>query len=240
MVWSDSNIWLRNIAAPIRGVMRFKLVYHGSLSSSGNSGSKQPEIRSIREQLSRQLAVLWDTHDALQVLKEEAYVVPGQVLPGWEPVGGSIRVAGGSQTGKARAQFDQRMTFVAGELPVGSAKFIPLIRKSLSLACELEILFLRQQPPGDLITQGGDLDNRIKTLLDALRMPSLEEQQRTSAPAADSPIYCLMESDALVAALDVETDRLLFSKTTDDKEVYLVIGVSVRVLNVNRINVCLL
>jgi hypothetical protein len=37
--------------------------------------------------------------------------------------------------------------------------------------CSLQILFLRHDPPGSVI-HAGDLDNRVKTLIDALRMPN--------------------------------------------------------------------
>jgi hypothetical protein len=57
-----------------------------------------------------------------------------------------------------------------------SAKYIPLIRKSLHLACALDIQFLRHEEPGLLVLQGGDLDGRLKTLFDAMRMPSARER----------------------------------------------------------------
>lgn len=36
---------------------------------------------------------------------------------------------------------------------------------------ELSITLLRPEPPGGLITQGWDLDDRLNTLFDALTMP---------------------------------------------------------------------
>ena len=60
-------------------------------------------------------------------------------------------------------------------------------------------------------TQGGDLDNRLKTLLDALRAPKvLAEVPEHAQPSADeSPFLCLLEDDALIDGLSVTTDRLL-------------------------------
>jgi hypothetical protein len=50
--------------------------------------------------------------------------------------------------------------------------FAPLVTQNNNLSCELSILLLRLQMPGQLLGTGGDIDNRIKTLLDALRLPS--------------------------------------------------------------------
>jgi len=124
------------------------------------------------------------------------------------------------------------------EIAIGEKRYLPLVRESLSLSCELKVLFLRQADPGALISQGGDIDNRIKLLLDALRMPDKDEQDRY--PPEEDMLYCLMESDHLVSRLDVDTDRLLFPKTEKPDEVHLVIGVRLNVLQVAPHNMCLL
>lgn len=49
--------------------------------------------------------------------------------------------------------------------------FLYLIGEKHGLACALDILFLRRDNAGGLITHRGDLDNRLKTLFDALRAP---------------------------------------------------------------------
>jgi hypothetical protein len=46
---------------------------------------------------------------------------------------------------------------------------LPIVREDLHLVCDLDILFLRRENPGSLISGGGDLDNRLKVLFDALR-----------------------------------------------------------------------
>jgi hypothetical protein len=89
--------------------------------------------------------------------------------------------------------------------------FAPLITQNNNMACEIDVTLLRQQAPGQLLGDGGDLDNRIKTLFDALRKPSTQEAQQakiTSLPN-DEPIHCLLQDDALVLKVSVETDRLL-------------------------------
>jgi hypothetical protein len=42
---------------------------------------------------------------------------------------------------------------------------------------ELDIILLRQQAKGGLVGQGGDIDNQLKTLFEALRIPSKAEVQ---------------------------------------------------------------
>ncbi len=122
-------------------------------------------------------------------------------------------------------------------IAVNSCEFLPLVRKSLSLNCEIDLLFLRQQDPGDLISQGGDIDNRVKTLLDALRVPDKDEDDR--APTAkEGLIYTLLESDTLVSRLNIDTDRLLFPQTDKPNEVHLVIEVTLNVLRVGPHNMC--
>jgi hypothetical protein len=94
---------------------------------------------------------------------------------------------------------------------VNGVAFAPLISRKNDLMCELDITLLRQQAPGQLLGDGGDIDNRMKTLLDGLRKPSTAEaQQAQIEPEPDNdPIHCLLQDDALVTRLNVETDRLL-------------------------------
>lgn len=89
--------------------------------------------------------------------------------------------------------------------------FSPLISKKDHLMCELDITLLRQQAPGQLLGEGGDIDNRLKTLFDALRKPSTQEAQtaQIAKRADDDPIHCLLQDDSLVVRVNVETDRLL-------------------------------
>src|SRR5262249_5853521 len=48
--------------------------------------------------------------------------------------------------------------------PMGPFTFVPLVTEEMDVVAELSVALLRPEPPGSLITQGGDLDNRIKTL----------------------------------------------------------------------------
>jgi hypothetical protein len=106
--------------------------------------------------------------------------------------------------------------------------FAPLITQTNSLACELNVTLLRQQSPGQLLGEGGDIDNRLKTLLDALRMPNTAEAQQAkiNAQVDNDPIHCLLQDDALVRKVSVETDWLL-RPTTDPLDLVAIIQVRV-------------
>lgn len=220
---------------PVRDVMRFHLVYSGPLSASGNK-SKMDEAAKIRASISPQLSNLRDKHHALQVLlREGAKLGPPSANAIIRSIGpGGVPTPPRQLSARPGSGWIDLLSFVA----VSGTDFFPLVRNSLDLNCELDILFLRQQDPGGLVSQGGDIDNRIKTLLDALRMPSPTEQHRF--PNEGDPVYCLMESDTLVSRLNVDTDRLLFPESEKANEVHLVIEVTVNVLSVGPHNTCLL
>ena len=95
--------------------------------------------------------------------------------------------------------------------PFGGFNFVPLINQQLTLIAELDVMFLRPQEPGAILRHAGDIDNRMKTLLDALRMPSsVGELPAGDVPKVDeNPFHCLLEDDALVTSLSISTDRLL-------------------------------
>ena len=92
---------------------------------------------------------------------------------------------------------------------VGGKAFSSVISATHFLVCELNICLLRPEDPGSLVTQGGDLDNRMKTLLDALSIPKDNQMPTGDAEADEYPFHCLLEDDNLVTGLSVSVDRLL-------------------------------
>jgi len=108
--------------------------------------------------------------------------------------------------------------------------FVPLVTEELNLICGLDILFLRPDKPGELYW-AGDIDNRIKTLLDSLRIPTANERYIERMPQADEkPFFCLLEDDKLITKLSIETDQLLQFATEkqDMNDVRIVISVKLR------------
>jgi hypothetical protein len=90
---------------------------------------------------------------------------------------------------------------------------------------------MRRGVPGHLLIPGGDIDNRLKTLLDALRVPHSKDEVIGSPEAHEEPyFFCLLEDDALVTRISVTTDRFLKPLNADishpQNEVLLVIQVT--------------
>ncbi len=210
--------------------MRFHLIYSGPLSASGNK-SKPEEGAAIRAKISPQLRQLWETHHSLQVLSQEGALPPTNV-------GNMVMMSSNGKASPRQMAQSGYGTDLLTTIPINGRAFMPLVRKSLSLNCEIDILFLRQQDPGALVSQGGDIDNRVKTLLDALRNPDNDEDARHPT-TGEGIIFTLMESDTLVSRLNIDTDRLLFSETEKPNEVHLVIEVTLNVLRVGPHNMCL-
>jgi hypothetical protein len=72
----------------------------------------------------------------------------------------------------------------------------------------LDITWLRREEAGKIV-DGGDIDNRLKTLFDGLRMPH-NGNEIASPPATDNERrYCLLEDDKLITKLSVSTHQLL-------------------------------
>lgn len=91
---------------------------------------------------------------------------------------------------------------MANRYALNGKRYLPIVSEELALTCELDILMLRR----DLgtVLASGDLDNRIKTLLDALRLPKHGE----NSDGDEDPLYCLLEDDKLVSQLRVIGDHL--------------------------------
>ncbi len=88
--------------------------------------------------------------------------------------------------------------------------FAPIVHPKLHALAELDVLLLRPGPPGKVV-QGGDIDNRLKTLLDALRRPRASNQlpQVPNPTTPEEPMPVLLDDDSLVTRVSVEAERRL-------------------------------
>jgi hypothetical protein len=168
----------------------------------------------IRKKLQPQLAELWEHHPALL----------GHAMGHT----GELRT---SMTDLAQRDHDvkaNRLRLLTPAYVRGhDHPFLPLVRESLLLTCSLDILFLRKDAPGSALrSAAGDLDNRLTTLFDGLRMPKENEMSGVSLDA--SPYHCLLEDDGLVTSLTIRTDRLLSRPAAGKNEVRLIIDVVVQ------------
>ena len=108
-------------------------------------------------------------------------------------------------------------------------RFVPLVSKQGGFTCSLDILFLRRDSPGNLIASGGDIDNRLKVLLDALKMPkNVDDLGGLSIEQDEDPFFCLLEDDSLITDVSVVTDRFLLPQEAEENihDVMLVVHVT--------------
>ena len=207
--------------------MKFRLVYEGELRSTQRDPERnQPDPRAahkqdIRRVFHRQLKQLWQSNQFLR----EHKLPSGQPNPG-RPIADDAAYYGRSELELSMLEViaDKHRNF--------GYRFVPLVRKDWSLLCSLNVLFLRRDFPGSVI-QAGDIDNRLKTLIDALRLPvHKQELAGNEVPLDDEdPFFVLMEDDNLVSHFSVEADTLLEPPkdgTLDKHKVHLVVEVDVR------------
>jgi hypothetical protein len=120
---------------------------------------------------------------------------------------------------------------IAGSYARCGFRFLPLITERIGTACSLDILFLRRDDPGKIIQSGGDIDNRIKVLFDALRIPRVCDEVAGFSPDADeNPLYCLLEDDTLINQVSINTDRLLLPMESGESENDVVLIIHVRTI----------
>lgn len=121
-------------------------------------------------------------------------------------------------------------------------EWIPIATKANGLVCHLDILMLRNTEPGRVLS---DIDNRLKSLFDALRMADSADElgAKTSsgqvAPVAgETPFFVLLEDDRLITHVSVTTDILLepVPSVPIDNSVRMVISVTIRPYRVHMDN----
>jgi hypothetical protein len=209
--------------------VKFTLTYDGSLPPSANK-SKKGKKWEIRKAFDPQLRDLWANHPALHEIEREGryYPIGGAPLTQVHHLRRDEVWQQPNFLEELARNGDPRVIDLCESIDKHGAWFRPLIRESFALHCGLKILFLRRETPGR-VYQGGDVDGRIKTLLDALTMPQHVEQVLEKTGDKLNPIYCLLEDDSLVSGLQVETERLLTGQGHPADYVRLTIEVDVRI-----------
>ena len=212
--------------------MRFTLIYDGPLPAQSAHDSRVSEKHDIRREFHVQLEDLWANHPALrdkfnEWKSSEAHRREGKELP-YEKTLSANPDTGPAHTASPAQIIEPRQ--------VANSRFIALIADHTSLLCELDVLFLRKEPKGHLVNQAGDLDNRIKVLFDALRMP-LNEAEIPSGVTLPDPFFCLLEDDRLIIRVNIASERLLEGTVGSSKNhVRLVINVITRADRLNWLN----
>lgn len=197
--------------------MEFRLTYEGPLPATqgnevGSAKSSKPQQKhEIRRRFHPQLKRLWEI---TPFLKTGVRSGPSALI-----------------TEESPDSIDLSLEALAAKHGCDGWGFVPLVTAQLNLICALDILVLRPHAPGDVIS-AGDLDNRLKTLFDALRIPAPNERYSDRNAEDDEKPYffCLLEDDRLITKVSVETDQLLelVSPDANAEDVRLVITVRLR------------
>jgi hypothetical protein len=198
--------------------MKFTLTYDGPLVSSSKV-QRVEEKQTIREYFHPQLAEVLKVHPALS---------------GWLDT---------YQQAGLEADRNAPMETRAGLLTVvriNDFEFVTPFPTRMAVTCHLDILFMRRSKPGGIILDGGDIDNRLLTLFDALKLPTKPEELGPIKKPLPKPLYCLLQDDSQISGFSVRTDQLLHPMDNSPSDVRLVIGVTVEVRRLTYANISLL
>jgi hypothetical protein len=193
--------------------VELRLLYSGDqLFANGDAAQKH----AIRRVFHPQLKQLWNTNPSLRkmaALRGACHLPTGTDLNGKED--------------EARGAF---FNWMGSRYPRGSFQFVPLVEQELCLRVSLDILFLRRdQHP--LIQGGGDIDNRLKTLFDAFRVPSPTIEGLGNPSIGEEPLFVLLQDDKLISDVSVTTGNILLlpqNAPANSRDVFLVIHVRLK------------
>lgn len=194
--------------------MQFRLIYDGRLLGASRENTRAEHKHDIRRIFHKQLKRLWSVNKHLREVAEHYPQGPD---------------------GSFRCEDNVYLQFIANKFTTGDYRCVPLVTAELELACGLDILFLRYDQPGATLIQSGDIDNRLKTLFDALRRPQNKQEIFGKPTEGENPFYCLLEDDKLIDHVSVSTD-LLLEPERDRNDVHLVIDVKIRTTNLTIAN----
>ncbi len=196
--------------------MEFRLLYQGKLRSNGSVEDKFL----IRRQLHLQLRRLCAEHSELR-----SQLIAWGHIEAREALGDSFTEEDALRFGVKRL----------ADTNLNGFRFMPLSRRDWHLRCSLDVLFLRREKPGKVFMRG-DIDNRLKTLFDALRMPHNGQEVGEETPSSDeNPFFVLLEDDETIASVSVTTDRLLdFPPEHEHTSDYAVLVINVKLQPTRR------
>jgi len=166
--------------------VEFSLVYRGPLHANGSARERMD----IREQF----------HPQLRALCQKPTSQFRDALPDNLPL---VKWVGGVY------DMPRPIEIAFYRWAVGDFEFTPLISHVHDLACGLEIEWFRHEAPGAVIG-GGDLDNRLKTLIDGLRMPrEVQELAGATTGEGNRRRFSLLDDDRQISRFSVRTYELL-------------------------------
>lgn len=187
---------------PDDGSMQFRLTYDG-------------ELRPHRDTVKRQRAGAVHIHGIRRVFHQ-------QLRKLWEVHPNLLAVA------KSKKDGAPYLEWASSNYEANGFSWVPLVTERQSILCRLEVLMLRWGQPGGVFT-AGDIDNRLKTICDALKRPRDPAALGEATPQdGETPFHVLLEDDSLITHAAVETDTLLQPINRTEHDVRLTITVNVR------------
>ena len=193
---------------PDEGDMEFRLTYAGRLLA--RRATSHFDVHDLRKEFHKQLKVLWLNHPVLQEIQKHGSSVRRRLF---------VRVC----PQNARENFKSE-----------GFNWLPMATTANGLICKVEMLMLRTGPPGQALF---DLDNRLKTVFDALRKATGPDELGAGTASGqivpdpdEDPFYVVLEDDRLITHLSVTTDTLLepVLNVPANEAVRLVVNVTIR------------
>jgi hypothetical protein len=200
--------------------MEFRLLYSGRVRGSNGKGSRPEEKHALRREFHPQLRRLWNCNSSLDQLARHRQLEP------W-----MVKHPGVDRKGFTNDDFRRiGIETISYNWARAGFNFVPLVTSEARLRCRIDILFLRPEEPR-YILHGGDLDARLKTVFDALRIPVNLDETGGEGPREDEdPFFCLLEDDKLISDVSVTTDQLLVlpkERQVNPNDAFLVIHVKI-------------
>lgn len=197
--------------------MEFRLLYSGQLKGASKHDTRASMKHELRRIFHPQLRRLWNTNRNLKDFAQSSAEPYFKKHP---------------EAGRAPVTYEDRVRYgleaISYNWERNGFRFVPLITDEFALRCKIDILLLRPDEPHHVM-QSGDLDAKLKTIFDALRLPqSLKEADNMGPQDNETPFFCLLADDKLVSQVSIDANQLLIlpdQQTIDPNDAFLVVHV---------------
>jgi hypothetical protein len=165
-------------------LVEFRLLFEGTLPSCGSASQKH----AIRRSFHAQLRQLWSVNQNLR----------------------HLAINKGNGLGLSEDEkFAKGIAVIGKNWSRAGYNLVPLVTPEMAARCSLDVVLLRPDH-GCFILKNGDIDNKLKTLFDALRIPDSAAETGGAIPQSDEdPLFCLLQDDGFISEVKVTTDHLL-------------------------------
>lgn len=215
-------------------VLKFRLTYEGEVPSAQSSPGAAKIA--MRESFARQIQRVWSK---TPFLENAISFSPNSPYSEVQTKGAGIAFHTKLPTlGSGGEPSIPLKDAIGSKNHCNGFKFVPLVCEDAGLRADLSILLLRTDGNFSPVTCG-DLDNRVKTVIDALKIPTKANELSSYQDGDGSLFFVLLEDDILVEGLQVEMDELLDIPTEQSKNARwakLVIDVKINISTVDGFN----